>query len=105
MSTRKTFVLLLAIMAAAACRDTEPFVLDRPAWPDSVAVRLTFNPGDDRAPAWNTAGDSILYIADGYPPFPARPGIVLSIPGDGGDVDPFMEPIQFSVTSQPNVGA
>jgi hypothetical protein len=105
MSPRKTFVCLLAVLATTACRDTEPFVLNRPTWPDSAAVRLTFNPGDDRAPAWNTAGDSILYVADGFAPFPIRPGVVLSLPKDGGDAAAFMEPMQFGVKSQPNLGA
>ncbi|HEX7091519.1 MAG TPA: hypothetical protein VF192_15370, partial [Longimicrobiales bacterium] len=50
---------LLAALALLACREVGPFEsMHRPP-PGDPPWRLTFNPGDDRAPAWSPAGDSV----------------------------------------------
>ncbi len=67
------------------CRDApEPFVpRDREPLSGS-AWQLTFNPGDDRAPTWSAEGDRVIYTAESLEGTAATPGLLLSIPFDGG---------------------
>lgn len=78
-----------------ACRDApspwEPPVEEVPAG----ARRLTFNPGDDRSPAWSMGGDSIVYVAEGFGDLARSAGVLLSIPREGGaarTVFPLVQP-------------
>ncbi len=71
----------LAVLLVGACRDApEPFVpperepLGGPAW------QLTYNLGDDRAPAWTADGQNVIYTAV----VDTQPGLLLSIPYRGG---------------------
>jgi len=50
------------------------------------ARRLTFNPGDDRSPAWSLGGDSILYVAEGFGDLARSGGVLVSIPREGRGV-------------------
>jgi Tol biopolymer transport system component len=102
---RNLLLLLPGVLGIAACRDTEPFLINRPGFPDSPSVRLTYNAGDDRAPAWSADSDSIYFVADGYPPFPIRPGLVLAIPSSGGDAAPLFAPVQVNLAAQPRLEA
>lgn len=59
------------------------------------ARQLTFNPGDDRSPAWSIGGDSILYVAEGFGDLARSDGVLVSIPRGGGSVRtvfPFVQP-------------
>ena len=59
------------------------------------ARQLTFNPGDDRSPAWSLGGDSILYVAEGFGDLARSDGVLVSIPRGGGSVRtvfPFDQP-------------
>ena len=47
---------------------------------------MTFNPGDDRSPAWSVGGDSIVYVAEGFGDLARSDGVLVSIPRDGGSV-------------------
>ncbi len=105
MRMRLKRALLLAVLTTA-CRDADPpFLIEPPAWPDSPAIRLTFNPADDRAPVWNRAGDSIYYVAHGYPPFPHRPGIILATSRTGGVAVPVQPAMQLNVAQEPWLAA
>lgn len=78
-------VLMIALVAASACRDvtiaTDPGGF---TWPDGSERQLTFNVLADRAPAWTPDGDSLVYSATGYPGVPAAPGVLIGIPAAGG---------------------
>lgn len=82
-------VLLLgaAALVATACRDGDGFE-PRPLRPGieerGETWRLTYNPGDDRSPAWSPTGDSVYYAAEGFEGFPDVPGVLLSVPREGG---------------------
>jgi hypothetical protein len=101
---RNVFVALMVL--AAGCRDgAQPYVLEESEWRDSAAIRLTYNDGDDRAPLWNRTGDSVYYVAEGYPPFSVRPGVILAAPRAGGDVRAVLEPLQFGASQEPWLAA
>lgn len=59
------------------------------------ARQLTFNPGDDRSPAWSIGGDSVLYVAEGIADLARSDGVLVSIPSQGGTattVFPLLQP-------------
>lgn len=78
-----------------ACRDApspwEPPTEEIPPG----ARQLTFNPGDDRSPAWSIGGDSILYVAESFGDLARSDGVLVSIPAEGGTVEtvfPVLQP-------------
>jgi len=87
-------VALLAI-PVWACRDA-PSPWEPPAEEILLGARqLTFNPGDDRSPAWSIGGDSILYVAEGFGDLARSDGVLVSIPASGGTVStvfPVLQP-------------
>jgi hypothetical protein len=94
---RLALVTIAALLTglAWACRDApspwEPPVEEIPAG----ARRLTFNPGDDRSPAWSIGGDSILYVAESFGDLARSEGVLVSIPREGGSastVFPIVQP-------------
>src|SRR5512132_3819739 len=94
---RKIFALGLLL---AGCREApEPFkpIDFEPADP----ARLTYNVNDDRVPAWTTSNDSVLYVAESYPPYDSTPGIVLSVPRASGVARPILDAVQVNVRLQP----
>lgn len=93
---------VIALLVLAGCRDgVRPFdPAGRPA-PDSASWQLTFNPGDDRAPAWSPDGDSIYYSAEGFPGVPGTPGVLLRIPRDRGDAVPVFPALQADSIARP----
>jgi Tol biopolymer transport system component len=75
----------LALVLAGACGDGAPTFDGDPLAPlEGGAYRLTFNTGDDRAPAWLPAGDSLVYLAEGFPGIPLTAGVPLALPARGG---------------------
>jgi len=58
--------LLATLLLLAACREvTVPDAERKEPYPDTGAVRLTYNLRDDRVPAWR--GDSLYYATSGHP--------------------------------------
>ncbi len=51
--------------------------------PSQPFWRLTFNPGDDRAPTWSADGSRVIYSAAGFDSI-GTPGLLLSLPFEGG---------------------
>ncbi len=77
--------LTLVLGTTSGCRDApEPFLPPEPEPPTARAWRLTFNPGDDRAPTWSTDGQRVIYTAAQFEDTAATPGMLLSIPFQGG---------------------
>jgi len=75
----------LTLIAAAACGDGAPTFDGDPLAPLVADVyQLTFNPGHDRAPAWLPGGDSLIYLAAGFPGIPTAPGVPLALAMQGG---------------------
>lgn len=85
---------LLASLAWA-CHDA-PSPWEPPVEEVSPGARqLTFSPGDDRSPAWSSAGDSILYVAEGFGDLARSDGVLVSVPREGGSVStvfPIVQP-------------
>jgi len=97
---RWTFALVLLCFG---CRDVEPF---RPVELDPVdPARLTYNVKDDRAPAWTNSSDSVVYVAESFPPFKATNGIALQVPRAGGIAQPVLGAIQSNARQQPWLNA
>jgi hypothetical protein len=76
--------LLLGLPALAACREAPLFEAPGLRPLASASWRLTYNPGDDRTPAWSADGDTVYYAATGFAPFPRSPGVLLALHRDGG---------------------
>ncbi|UCF18154.1 MAG: PD40 domain-containing protein [Gemmatimonadota bacterium] len=75
----------LVLVTTGSCRDApEPFVPPEREPPTERSWRLTFNPGDDRAPTWSTDGERVIYSAAEFEDTAATPGLLLSIPFLGG---------------------
>jgi dipeptidyl aminopeptidase/acylaminoacyl peptidase len=90
---------LLVALALLACREVGPFEsMHRPP-PGDPPWRLTFNPGDDRAPAWSPAGDSVYYSADGFDDLPPIRDLLLRVPRAGGTAELLLADVQTAVTS------
>jgi Tol biopolymer transport system component len=83
---RRGTALLAALGAALACRDaTPPFeAQDHDPFEGPPPWRLTYNPGDDRAPAWSPDGEAVFYEAAGYAPFPRSDFVMVAAPREGG---------------------
>jgi hypothetical protein len=84
---------------AWACRDA-PSPWEPPTEEIPIGARqLTFNPGDDRSPAWSIGGDSILYVAEGIGDLARSDGVLVSIPSKGGtaaSVFPVLQPARVT---------
>ena len=95
---RRATVAAAAVLLLAqtwACRDApspwEPPTEEIPPG----ARQLTFNPGDDRSPAWSIGGDSVLYVAEGFADLARSDGVLVSIPREGGTAEtvfPLVQP-------------
>ncbi|HEY0304393.1 MAG TPA: hypothetical protein VGC44_05455 [Longimicrobiales bacterium] len=98
----QTCVSALALAAGlllSACRDgASPFLLEQTPFDTAGGGQLTFSIGNDRAPVWNRAGDSIYYVAESFPPFRDTPGLLLAAPARGGVVSPLLEVRQLRST-------
>jgi hypothetical protein len=86
----------LLALAATGCRDAPaPFEADdRPDAEAAGLWRLTFSPQDDRLPAWAPGGDSVYYTVPGWDHLPGNPGVLASIPRDGGFAMPILPTLQ-----------
>ncbi|MGB5674295.1 MAG: hypothetical protein WBO43_07080, partial [Gemmatimonadota bacterium] len=85
---RATLVVTAVLLSVQvwACRDA-PSPWEPPTEEIPLGARqLTFNPGDDRSPAWSFGGDSILYVAEGFGDLARSDGVLVSIPAEGGTV-------------------
>lgn len=91
--------LVLGLLALPGCRDaTLPADLeDRPGG-EELPRQLTFSTEDDRAPAWGPDGDRIWYATPGIPPYPGMPGLLLSVPVEGGAAAPIVPELQLRDT-------
>lgn len=81
-------IFLFALMLTASCHELpEPFTID-PEFPSGGpdGQRVTYNPGEDRNPAWSSNSDSVYYGAQSFPPFPGSKGLLLASPRTGGVV-------------------
>jgi hypothetical protein len=67
-SAGRRSVMAAGILLAAACDHSAPFQPERPApappFNSLLPLRLTFNPGDDRTPAWLPDGSGIIYSTE-----------------------------------------
>jgi hypothetical protein len=98
----KKYVLgaaLAGIIIFATCREAPTGFTadDRPAQATSP-FRLTFNPGDDRAPTFSSGGDTIYYTAEGFDVFPRSQGVLLAVPRAGGAARLIVPSIQAATT-------
>lgn len=85
MRSHSRFALLAIAALLGGCRDApEPFVPPGREPPSESVWRLTFNPGDDRAPAWSPDGARVYYSAEGFEDRIGEPGLLASIPFEGG---------------------
>src|SRR5688572_12531680 len=79
----------LAALTAAACEHGEPFLLEPygPVGPQNpgLLTRLTFNPGQDLAPAWLPDGSAIAYTGE-RGDRPDRDRCLAFMPGAGGPI-------------------
>lgn len=91
---------LLLPAGATACREgpAEFISEDRPRRENVDAVRLTYSINSDRSPAWSTNGDSVYYVAEGYGELPSTPGVLLTIPAEGGVASPLLPDVQINTT-------
>ena len=85
------------LLGGLSCRDaTLPFeAVDRPDDTGRVPRQITFSARDDRSPAWDPAGDAILYATHGFTPFGDAPGVLLRVPSGGGAADEVFPRLQF----------
>ena len=92
--------LFVAAAALPSCREqVEPYQpVDRPQNPASRS-RLTYNPEDDRSPAWSLNGDSVYYSAeseseDVFPAWTPRPWTLMKQPRQGGMAEIVLRNVQ-----------
>jgi len=99
-----TLVLLVSLAAAAVagCHgDVEPFLADdRNPDLEGFTLRLTYNPGDDRTPAWSPNGDSVHYAATGFDVFADESVVLVGLPKDGGAAGLITTNVQVPGTSE-----
>jgi hypothetical protein len=87
---------LLAALVLTGCRDgPEPFATGPLRPLEGASWRLTFNPGDDRYPAWSSGGDTVYYTATGFDHLPRRAGVLVEIPVRGGTTRPVLPSLQL----------
>ncbi len=92
--------LLIVALLLSACRDApEPFVVDNFAATDSL--RISFNIGDDRTPAWGARNDTLFYSAQSFPPFALTKGVLLAAPRQQGTVRLILPLVQGGALGQP----
>ncbi|HUH13158.1 MAG TPA: hypothetical protein VMK65_08610 [Longimicrobiales bacterium] len=85
--------LALACAALAGCRERDSFRPEEarpPVERAGEAWQVTYSIGDDRAPSWAPGSDSIYYAAEAFAGLPDAPGVLLSVPRDGGAVVPLV---------------
>ena len=92
---RRTSLLLL--LALAACREgPAEYTLQLPDTLSDAGGKLTYNVLDDHAPTFN-GNDSVLYSAEGYPPFPLTKGFLLTMSTRGGKARPLVDVVQIGL--------
>ena len=103
---RRAALAVTAVVLAAqvwACRDA-PSPWEPPAEEVSPGARqLTFNPGDDRSPAWSIGGDSVLYVAEGFGDLARSNGVLVSIPSEGGTAEAIFPLVQPARAGAPEL--
>jgi Tol biopolymer transport system component len=91
---------LLFALLCAGCREAEaPFSADDYGErADTGAVRLSYSPEADHAPAWLPNGDTLIYTADSFEGLPINThGALLAVPRLGGTVRIVLPEIQLGV--------
>lgn len=88
--------LLAAALGLPACRGEvlPPESEVREPLTGRSLYRLTYNPGEDRAPRWSVDGASIDYTAEGLSHLPSHPGVLVRIPREGGVAEPLLQDVQ-----------
>jgi hypothetical protein len=82
-------------LGLTGCRgEVDPFTATEREPVSGEAVRLTFNEGDDRTPAWSVDGDSIYYSAEDLQGFGRQPGLLVGVPREGGSATPLLRNVQ-----------
>lgn len=96
--------LLFALVFCAGCRDAaDPY---RPVEFEPVdSARITYSLKDDRAPVWTNNSDSVVYVGESFPPYPASAGLVLSVPRLGGAGAAILDAVQSNASLQPWLSA
>jgi len=90
---------LLLLLALAACREgPAEYELVLPDTLSDVGGRLTYNVLDDHAPTFNGTSDSVLYSAEGYPPFPLTKGFLLTMSKRGGKARALVDVVQIGLS-------
>jgi Tol biopolymer transport system component len=81
-----------------ACRDdVSPFEgEDRLPSSNPAVTRLTASPGDDRTPAWSAGSDSVYYSAQNPSILPGQPGVLMTVPREGGPSATTLRNVQTS---------
>lgn len=80
-----SFLALAALLLWPACADGPTVFRASDRLPsDARPLRLTYSPGDDRAPIFSAAGDSVYYAAENPDALPAGGGILVAVPAGGG---------------------
>lgn len=96
-------LLVLLVPFVTACREAPaPFAPENPF--ANETSRLTFNLKDDRTPIFNTS-DTVLYVAESYPPFLSSRGLVLGVERTASVARPIMQAVQVGVPTQPWLSA
>ncbi len=86
---RAALLASLALLAGCADGPTAFRAIDRvPS--DAQPLRLTYSPGDDRAPFFSAGGDSIGYAAEDPDALPPGDGILVAVPAGGGPQRPLL---------------
>lgn len=88
-------LVLCAVGGILSCRDDVELFRpqDRPR-PRGETVRLTYNSGDDRSPAWSLDGDTLYYVAEGFDELGSPDGLLLQVPRRGGSASRLLGAVQ-----------
>lgn len=90
-------LLIILLLLLSGCRDaTTPLEFQRHDPSTPLPRRLTSSPFFDHLPAWSPSGDSLYYTTRGLAPFPRIPGLLLSVPVEGGTATPLLPRLQLA---------
>lgn len=90
------FACALTLLLLACREGPAPYELEQPVAFDSSG-RLTYNIKDDRVPLFGLSNDTVVYLAQSYPPFGASDGMLLKVPRTAGTATPIIETVQSGV--------
>lgn len=91
------FLVTATLLLLPGCRDaTTPVQFQRDDVESPLPRRLTYSPFFDHLPAWSPSGDSLYYTTRGLAPFPRIPGLLLSVPVEGGIATPLLPRLQLA---------